>query len=284
VVAAAVLTGVLAAHVTAAVWPGREFGGDVHPAGTSVLPLVADLERSSEPVTRVLVLSPLEDGSVSYSVMGSDGYSALLGRAHVSADGSLPSGEGEAGDLSVLAPAVSNLAGSGEGAADLLRDWGIGVVVVAPGSDELEGRLQLVTGLDLIGVSDLGTSWRVRPSPGGEKVSRAWLEEPSGDRLPLPSDPTGLAARIPSGDPGRVLVIAVTEDDRWWATLDGGDLLPTDVGGRQGFEVGGNSGVLRVGYFDPLYRTWSILALVAVAWAVLGGIPLRDRAYRGGRR
>jgi len=284
VVAAVLLTGVLAVHVTASVWPGREFGGDVHPVGTSVLPLVANLERSTEPSTRVLVLSSLEDGSVSYSVLGSDGYSALLGRAHLSADGSPPSGEGDAADLSVLAPAVSSLAGSGTGAVDLLRDWGIGVVVVTPGSDELERHLQLVADLDLIGVSDLGISWRVQSSPGGEKVSRAWLEEPSGDRLPLPSDPTGLAVQIPEGDPGRVLVIAVSSDARWWATFDDEELLPMDVDGRQGFRVGGDSGVLRVGYADPLYRTWSILALVAVAWAVLGGIPLRDRAYRGRTR
>lgn len=275
-----VVSGILAVHVVATAWPGREFGGDVHPVDPSVLPLVAELERTSSPETRVLALSSLDDGSVSYAVLDSDGYSALPGRAHLAADGRLPSGGGDVGDITILAPAVSNLAGSGTGAADLLRDWGIGVVVVTPESGDLEGHLRLTSDLALIGVSGLGSSWEVLPAPGGTKVSRAWLEDSEGTRRPLDSDPTGLSARIPASDLDRVVVVAVPADERWWATLDGESLTPVTLAGRQGFEVGVDGGVLKVGYYDPEYRTWSVLGLVAVAWALLGGIPLRDRAYR----
>ncbi|MBN2176648.1 MAG: glycosyltransferase family 2 protein [Demequinaceae bacterium] len=282
-----VMAGVLTIQVAATAWPGRDFGGDVHLTPTSVLPLVADLERSSQPATRVLLLRSLDDGTVSYTVLASDGDSSLLGRAHLAADGSWPTGGHDVGDVSFFGPTVATLAGSGGDAGTLLKDWGIGVVVVAPDSEALVGPLLLVPDLALIGASDLGVSWEVLPgsaSGGMPKVSRTWLEEPDGDRLPLPSEPTGVKTPISSGHPDRVLILAVPFDSRWWATLNGHDLNPVEVDGRQGFEVGGVSGSLRVGYFDAAYRAWWILGLVAIAWALIGAIPLRDRAYGKRRR
>jgi GT2 family glycosyltransferase len=282
-----IAAGILAVHVTATVWPGRDFGGDVHPARASVLPLIADLERSSQPTTRVLLLRSLDDGTISYTVLGFDGDSSLLGRTHLTTDGRWQTGGKDAGDVSLLGPTVSTLAGAGKDAGVLLREWGIGVVVVAPDSIELEGPLLLIDDLTLIGLSDLGASWRVLPPPSARdhtKVTRAWIEEPGGDRLPLPSEPSGLKTKISEGEEGRTLVIAVPADPRWWATLNGEQLLPVDLGGRQGFDVGSSSGRLKVGYYDAAYRAWWLAGLVTIAWALIGAIPLRDRAYRKERR
>lgn len=278
---------VLSVHVTATVWPGRDFGGDVHPVGTSTLPLVADLERSSQPATRVLLLQSLQEGTISYSVLGSDGDSSLLGRAHLSADGGWPTGGKDPGDISLLAPTVSTLVGTGADAGGDLRKWGIGVVVAAPDSIELEGPLLLIDDLALIGLSDLGVSWRVLlpPETGGEaKVTRAWIEEPSGGRLPLPSETTGLSVKIPKGEAGRTVLIAVPSDPRWWATLDGMSLPPVTLDGRQGFDVGPSGGRLEVGYYDGAYRAWWLAGAIAIAWALIGAIPLRDRAYQRERQ
>ena len=282
-----IVAGLLAVHLTATVWPGRDFGGDVHPAGVSVLPLVANLEWSSQPSTRVLLLRLLDDGSICFTVLGSDGDSSLLGRAHLEADGRWPTDGEEKGDLSLLSPAVSRIAGSGNGGGTLLRAWGIGVIVVAPDSIELEGPLLLDDDLALIGVSNLGASWRVlSPTSAGSevKITRAWTMDPEGDRIPLPSEPSDLKVDIPEGEDGRTLVIAVPTDPRWRATLNGESLNPVDLNGRQGFELGSSSGQLEVGYYDPAYRAWWLAGLVTVVWALLGAVPLRDRAYRKERQ
>ncbi len=280
---AMVVAGLLVVHVTAAAWPGRDFGGDVHPAGVSVLPLVANLEWSSQPTTRVLLLRSLDDGTIGFTVLGSDGDSSLLGRAHLAADGSWPTGGEDAGDISLLGPAVSSLVGSGDGAGALLRAWGIGVVVVAPDSIELEGPLLLVDDLALIGVSSLGASWRVLPpvSAGNDvKITRAWIMDSGGDRSPLPSEPSRLKADIPEGEEGRTLLVAVPADPRWWSTLNGESLDPVDLNGRQGFKLDPSAGDLEVGYYDPAYRAWWLAGMIAIVWALLGAVPLRDRTYR----
>ena len=81
VAAGAAIMGLVAVHVVATIWPGRAFGGDVHPTRADVLPLVAALEQHSQPMSRVLVMWQGDDGVVRYSVEGSDGVTALAGRA-----------------------------------------------------------------------------------------------------------------------------------------------------------------------------------------------------------
>ena len=281
-----IVAAVVAVQVTAVIWPGRAFGGDVHPTGDAVLPLVADLERASQPATRVLVLRGSDDGTVEYSVVDADGTSALLGRAEVAADGSWPTSATDPGDIASLAPTVAELAGAGAAGGDELRAWGIGVVVVAPGWPDLEASLRRAPDLSLIGASDLGVSWRVRPLETGQgaKVARAWLEVPDGTRTPLSSHPSGLAISIGDGADGRTLVLAVPADPRWWATLNGRPLAGVEADGRQAFEVGGRAGRLDVGFQDPAYRAWWWVGLIAIAWALVSAVPLQDRAYRRERK
>ncbi len=282
-----VASALLVTHVGATIWPGRDFGGDVHPTVTTVLPLVAALEQSSSPRTRVLVLFARDDGSIGYQVLGSDGDSSLLGRAPRLPGAGSPFDGTAAGDIAVLAPAVAALAGAGNGGTESLRDWGIGIVVVAPGSEALEDGLARTESLPLIGASDLGSSWRVQSSlvSGVDaRVARAWIEESGGTRSPLDSTPSGLIATVRRGDEGRVVVLATPADPRWRATLGGVALDAVDAGGRQAFALGDGSGRLDVEYHDGAYRAWWWAGLVALAWTLIGAIPLGNRAFRKDRQ
>lgn len=277
----------LAVHLGATIWPGRSFGGDVHPTAATVLPLVAAFEQSSQPETRVLLLFAREDGSVGYEVLGSNGESSLLGRASQLPGEGGPFDGTANGDIAILEPAVAALVGAGSGGADALRDWGMGIVVVAPGSEILNDGLVQTDSLTLIGASALGDSWRVRATVDSgvdTRVARAWIEEPNGVRDPLNSEPSGLSTSVGAGDEGRLVVVATPVDSRWRATLNGSPLTVADAGGRQAFALGGGSGHLEVEYHDATYRAWWWAGVVVLAWTLLGAVPLGNRTFRKERR
>jgi hypothetical protein len=277
----------LATHIGATIWPGRDFGGDVHVAPTTVLPLVAALEQGSAPATRVLVLFEHEDGSIGFHVLGSDGESSLLGRAPRLPGASDPFDGTAAGDVAVLGPAVAALVGANDEGIQPLRDWGVGIVVVAPDSTALEDGLLRMDDLSLIGASDLGDTWRVQSSDSSRmevKVARAWIEDQRGERLPLGLSPYGLRVVVPAGDAGRLVVLATPADPRWHATLDGVDLEAIEADGRQAFALGGAAGRLVVEYNDSAYRIWWLAGAGILLWTLLGAIPLGNRAFRKDRR
>ncbi len=265
--------GLLGLNIVGSVWPGRSFGGDVHPSPAAVLPLVAGLEQASDPITRSLVLWQDEDGVVRYSVEATDGSTTLAGRGAtigVTAADSM--------DEDVVATAVGILAGGGTDAAETLVAWGISTVVVAPDNQALESVLLRSPELSLIGASDLGRSWRVK-TVGDVPVSRAWIQTTLGDRVPLNSTPVGLSATLEAAASGRI-ILAVPADDRWWATLDGHPLATADADGRQAFALERGGGELRIGYLDSTYRRWWWASVAVLVWAAASAVPLYDRRFR----
>ncbi len=267
-----IVIAMLALSVVGLVWPGRDFGGDTHPTASTVLPLVANLEQRSQPISRTLVLWQDADGTVRFAVESTDGQTSLAGRG-----ATVPSTYPPV-DETVIAPAIGALAGGGDGASDLLVAWGISTVVVAPGNPVLESKLLRSPELTLIGASDLGRSWRVKTN-GGVSAARAWIETNLGARVPLASTPVGVEAKVEAAAFGRV-VLAVPADDRWWATLDGKALPSVRAAGRQAFALARGGGELRIGYRDPSYRAWWWAGLAALAWAAASAVPLHDRRFR----
>ena len=272
-VTGALVIAVVAVHVAAVVWPGRAFGGDVHPSAPTVLPLVANLEQRSQPISRSLVLWQDEAGLVRYSVEARDGSTTLAGRGATA----WPAAPEGLVDASVLAPAIGTLAGGGDGAASLLVGWGISTVVVAPGSPALESELLRSPELSLIGASDFGRSWRVK-TLGGVPAARAWIQTDLGDRVALSSTPLGLTATLPRAASGRV-ILAVPADTRWSATLNGRPLSAAEADGRQAFALAAGGGVLTVAYYDGEYRAWWWAGVVALLWAAASSVPLHDRRF-----
>lgn len=258
---------VIVIHVLATVWPGRAFGGDVHPVGAEVLPLVATLDQHAQPASRVLVGWVDAGGTVRYAVYGGDGPSTLGGR-----------GWGAQADIAVLAPAVAVLSASGDGARTALADWGIGVIVIGPDSAGLEAALLRSPDVELVGSSAGGSTWAVA-DVGGAPPARAWITD--GDlRTPLANTPSGVASQVSPGSASRLLELAVPADARWRATVDGARLASRVVDGRQAFEIGSADGELSVQFRDEGYRRWWWAGVVVLVLTLLRTIPLYDRRFR----
>ena len=284
-VTAAVAVGVVG-HGAALAWPGREDGATVALSSRDVIPLVAALEQEPPARQRVLVLSEADgespgesSGEVTAAVLAYDGTDV------VSTAGELVAGDRAAartvGDavvgLSTLDEAVARLLGGESGAGQELAQWGIGVVVAAPGSPSLEDSLAQAGDLALLGSSDRGTSWRILGDTG--TVARAWLDA-GDDAEPLSMGRSGGGADVSSGG---TAIVAVADDEAWTATLDGEPLARVeDERGRVAFDVP-RAGYLHVEYDDTAHRVWWWLGAAALVWAALGAVPLRARGFKEAR-
>ena len=264
-------------------WPNRPERGDVHPSDATVLPLVAELEQELATRQRVLVLTDTAAG-VDYAVLERAGTVTLTGRAQRNAEGAALAGSGTpAVTPESLAPVVATMAGAGTGAEERLVTWGIGVVVAAPESPMIAGALAQIPGLHLIGASEYGTTFRVEPEED-TVVARAWIESPEAPTVTLESDSRSGSTRD-AGGAGGTLVIAAAADPGWRATGDGRALAAVeDAEGRVAFDVPAGVDTVAYAYVDEGYRFWWWAAVVAVAWAMIGMVPLHDRRYVAVRR
>lgn len=263
-------TGASLGVVTFLAWPGAERGSAIV-ADSRVLPLAVPLDQEGPYRQRVLVLSQREDGTVAFAVLANDGSSNASGRADRGPDGaSLAALSSSPIGIDVLASTVAEAVTSG--AADLseLREWGIGTIVVTAGGDRIRSALDQNPAVALVGGSARGTAYRLE---GGE-APIAWLES-GGDRTPLRSTRTeGSAAALPAA--GGTLIIAVPAGDGWTAWADGHELASSaDERGRAAFVVPPGSDDVRYEYRDPAQRWWWWAGAIAVAWALIGAVPLK---------
>lgn len=269
----------LVGGVVALAWPGAAKGLGTT-ASPNVLPLAIPLEQAGSDRVRALVLDSDDDGTLTYALLTTDGTEQVTGRAFVARDGSpLARAGAQAPHATALAEGVATLAAGGVSDTELLAQWGIGVVVAAPGQDRIKAALDSNTALTLVGGSERGTTYRVERALSEERVSRAWLESPAGVTV-VPSG-YGKGELLLAADEGGVLVIAAPHDAAWRATLDGEALYETrDDLGRQVFAVPTGGGLLEYEYWDVAHRAWWWAAAAATAWALLGAIPLGARGLR----
>ena len=273
-VAAAALAMVAAGSSVAVVafvaWPGSQ-PGSATTVSTHVLPLAVPLDQDGPYRQRVLVLTAQDDGSVAYSVLSHDGSTQAIGRSEWG-PGGVPLG-GSGGDTVGIDTLAETVAGATQsGAADLsaLQDWGIGVVVVAPGGDRIQGALDQNGGLTLVGGSERGTTYRL---DNGD-VSRAWIATENGTDAVKSTATSGGPIAAPAA--GGTLVIAVPSASGWTARLSGQPLVRADDAlGRVAFEVPAGGGNVTYDYRDPAQRWWWWASVVVVAWALIGSVPLR---------
>lgn len=271
----------LSAHALVVAWPGRST--DVDATDVAVLPLATALDQVSGERQRVLVLDSSDDGTVTYTVLESDGSVHALGTAERDDDGRLYASPDAAPPATPveLAEAVATLAGAGAGASAELVAWGIGTVVVAPGATEIDAALSQIEELDLLGASDRGTPYRVS-WPDGSRATRAWIEaEDSHTAVPMGRLSGGVAL---TETVDGTLVLAVADDPAWTATLDGRPLARVDDPlGRAAWEVAG-AGELEIVHHDPVRSRWLWITAGLVGFTLLGSIPIhRTRFGRGAR-
>lgn len=273
----------LLGHLVASAWPGRPFGGDMHPADPQVLPLVAALDLATDPKTRALVLNRDEDGAIAFSVLTRDGSTAMLGYGHLDSRGRVQQPDRyDNGSIAVLDQRAAVLAGGGEGALEALRRWGIGVVVVPADDTATVDQLSRVPGLVVMAASDRGFTWRVVGSTEDTdaRVTRARVEDPELGTDWLPVDSASGRVAVGPGSAFRTVVLAVPPSDSWVARFNGEELESRSERGQLVYRITQSTGLLVVEYHDSAYRRWWWAGVAALAWIALSAIPLHDRRFR----
>ncbi|NYI40784.1 glycosyltransferase family 2 protein [Demequina lutea] len=267
---ATLAVGASLATVVFMAWPGA-VRGSATVAASTVLPLAVPLDQEGPYRQRVLVLDQRDDGTIAYTVLSHDGSSEAIGRTDLGPTGEPLGTSGEASAaVSSIAETVADASRSGEAKLDALTAWGIGAIVVTPGGDRIRSALDQNGSLTLAGDSERGTAYRIE----GGTASRAWVET-NGSKVALRSTATegSLSQDFATGG---TLVIAVPAGKGWQAWAEGSALKPVnDALGRAAFAVPAGASNVSYAYRDPAQRWWWWASAVAVAWALLGAVPLR---------
>ena len=298
---AALLAGLggLAAAVAIATWfvgtlgpvPDLRLLGPARPDAT---PALADQARASADRTRALALEVRDDGAVEADLWRGEGeqlqHTSTMAAARA-VDDPITGEPARTPDDAVdaLAGVVAAMAaGSATGTGESLAAHAIGVVLVPPAAEgldsartELVARLDATPGLARVTENPSGVIWRVATDgrdSAAQAIARLTLVDHEGTVLgPVPADPVGASATIPSGPAGRTLVLAERTDPDWHATIDGVALAPTASDWRQAFVVPPGSGELRLTHAPPLRLPWLIAQVVVIGAVALLAIPIRRR-------
>jgi len=249
---------------------------DVVVAARDTLPQFLAADQGAPVSYRVLVLDQTKDGTVTYRVLSGDGAVVLDGRVGVSNDSA-------GADQRLLAAAVANLVGGGEGTSGTLAAWGVGAIVVSPTAGRVDAALERLPEYAIAGAGDKGSTWKVSRPGSDVPPSFAW-ETSGGDATRvLPADGAHVDAVIAPGAGDRMVVLATPPSDRWEATLAGVRLESTEDAGRQAFVLGDSGGRLEIIYRDRTYRAWWLAGVVLIGLAAVASVPVRPRALTRGR-
>ncbi|HUR14769.1 MAG TPA: glycosyltransferase family 2 protein [Mycobacteriales bacterium] len=283
---AAVVTAALAAAtpvVAAAAWVVRGADDPLRRGGTDVLPAFARAEVESTPGLRALALVPRGDGRLGYAVLRGGALTTELAGLRPLAD-----------QRQALDRVVADLASPrGSDAAEALATRAIRYVVLrsGPGADTVTAALDAQPGLvrRTAGSVDL---WRVvAPSnrlsllpPSLAERALAGDRAPGLDALrlapptPLVAGREGASVTLPSGEPGRLLVLADAREGGWRASVDGRELpRRTAWGWAQAFEAPAGGGRLELTHAQSGRQAALVTQLVATLAVLLLAVPAGRR-------
>ncbi|MEV7972712.1 glycosyltransferase family 2 protein [Cellulomonas sp. NPDC089187] len=281
----------------------------------AVVPAIGQQTQQGPDAPRVLALTVDTEGVTAWQLLRGDGPRLVEESAAVRtrtltgalADPRTAEGDDATAELVDLVARLS--AGSSEDVAAELAALAVADVLVPTVAEDdtsvrgqqrtaLIGRLDATPGLERITEVESGVIWRVQPTAvdgGVDQVVTAWarlLPDASAattaegltgaNAVPVPAQGTAVDTTIPSGDSGRLLVLAERADSGWSATLDGRPLRSVTEGWRQTFEVGAEGGHLVVEYRPADRMPWLIAQGVIGLLTVLLAVPVRRR--RAGRR
>lgn len=238
------------------------------------------VDQSAAVWTRT-VEGDLTDATAAPADAATQEVDALVARLSTAASGDVAGELGSLGVADVLVPALPGAVAENQ--------------VARAARDELVSRLDATAGLERVTANAAGTLWRVQATAPGAGIEAptvvvSWarllpagtdVADASVATVAVPSDDRAISTSVPSGDAGRLLVLAERADPHWHASLDGEPLRALDDGWRQTFEIGAAGGDLVVQYDrpdrTPVLAVQSLVLLVTLLLAV----PVRRR--RGGR-
>lgn len=239
--------------VTGAPGPLREVGPDVVPAFIG-----ATAGGAVQPRTLVLVQG---SGRPKEQVA----YTVLRGSAPMLGDSETPTSANAARRMKSLVGELA--AGHGDGRA--LARMGIQFVLVPrPGKDPLTAVMDAAPDLTRLSRTNEFALWRLVPSAG-----RLMLLE--GQTItPLPIGELDGAVRIPSGGPGRTLLLAEPADGGWQASLDGSSVRSRVVDGwAQGYDVPAAGGRFELSHGMWWRHFWLVVQAIGLAFVAVLALP-----------
>lgn len=264
------------------VWAEESLRGNVplESAVANPLPAVTVVEQRSNYRSRVLEISPSDEGSV-ISVLRGPGAQLHESGMVVGLMNLSPEAAGLSEAREDLARAVADPGGSG--AAQIFGEHAISHVFV-PASDNVDARKALISrlggvgGLEFVTENASGAFWRVRVGNGSvdaTSTSRLRIEDEE-HTVSLTSGRIGSRLDIPAGGEGRRLVLSERADTQWHATLDGVELTSVTDGWRQTWELPADGGHLRIHFGGAV--PWLLYGQVAIlSVALILALPTRRR-------
>ncbi|MDD6791079.1 MAG: glycosyltransferase family 2 protein, partial [Thermobifida fusca] len=245
-------------------WRGVEgpLTGDAPPA----LPPFLESVSADGTQPRTLVISPRDDGVVSYTVLR--GQPPRLGEPQIPPD---PAVDGRLGEV-----VAAMAAGRGGDDAAALAEFGIRYLVVpAPAVGDAVDRtlvdaIDALPGVERLQLTEEFALWRLLAETG-----RLRIVGPEDDAEPivLQSGPLDAQVTIPPGPEGRRLLLAEPARDDWQATLDGRVLAGAATEwGMQEFSLPPEGGTLVLTYTGTARQVW--LVIQAILLIVVGALAL----------
>lgn len=231
------------------------------PAGSPLIPKIAEEAQISSNASRLLVLQSTDEGI---------DVTLWRGVRDQQVDLSPGAVRGSLGDQSLATAAATISAQPSDAVAAALAEHAVDLVLV-PAEDHnaaLRDHLDTSGGFERIGTTELGTMWRVRPN--GMVPGRVML-----DGEVIPAGHAAVDTQI-SGSPG-VITLAEAADAGWAATFEGISLEATGNGWNQAFEFPGGEGRLQISYRSAMVMTWGILAAIGAGLLVMLAIPWHPR-------
>ncbi|MCE0534879.1 glycosyltransferase [Kineosporia rhizophila] len=271
----------------------------VHRTDPEVLPAVAAAEADGPAATRTLAIQPAAN-SVRWTLYRTGGPQIGQESAASLTPSALAARAG--GDEPVLKAIGALLSGSDEDQRERFADLDVGSVLLLTGrpadpeaSEAALAALDVAPGLVRVSNSGGKVLWRVELAPGaaaesGTEDDEAAPTRPARVRLlssegelitTVPAPSVNFTAQIPSGEPGRMLVLSEREDSGWQATLGESALEPaTHAGWAQAFELPAEGGTLAVQHEPATGSAHNLTRLVVLGLALLIAVPLPRRRLR----
>ncbi len=269
----------------------------VWPLDTTALPATA-VDRGTGPErTRTLVITSGEQGAFTSSLMRGagttlDGLSTIASaRTIIGAPGREEIVTDDASTAAVRRAVATIVASSGVDPRPDLEQLGAGFVVLKAADNAAQltaSRIDAVPGLVAVGQTDAGWLWRVTPAnqpaaTAADVAHRVRILDAQGATVgTLPSSEVSVAADVPAGAEGRMVVLAERADPGWSATLDGRQLTSGTSGWSQAFELPATGGSLEIRYTNPWALWLGILQAVVMGLTLLLAVPMPARRTRTG--
>ncbi|MFC3994887.1 glycosyltransferase [Nocardiopsis sediminis] len=244
-------------------WEGADgpLSGDAPPSVPAFLTDISDDGTGA----RALVVSPVDDGTVRYSVLR--GSEPRIGEEQVPVDPAVGAG---------LDRTVAGLVGGrGGDEAGTLAGYGIGYVLVPRPETGTESDVTIVDTFD--GVPGLSRAlltsefalWRLDEPAGRLRITGG------GDAPVVLAAPAGEGtADIPAGGDGRTLVLAEPAASGWTATLDGTELTAEPTrSGLLAYELPASGGRLELARGDAVRGVWLAAQGTLLALTVIMALP-----------